>query len=85
MSALTNQLLDWYGGHAPSPFTPAPSLMVTQQWIVRDADLRELVAEVRTLRDLVRKSARDAAVTDADPMLVSNLHEALPPEVASDG
>jgi hypothetical protein len=85
MSMLTDRLLDWYGGNAPSPLTPLPTLSVTKQWVVRDGDLRELVGEIRKLRDLIRKSAHDAAVTDADPMLVSNLHEALPPEVASDG
>ena len=33
--------------------------------------------EIERLRAVIKKAARDAAVTNADPMLVSNLHEAL--------
>jgi len=33
--------------------------------------------EIARLRAALEKAARDAAVTNADPMLVSDLHEAL--------
>ena len=39
--------------------------------------------EIARLRAAIEKAARDAAVTNADPMLVSNLHEAL--EAQKDG